>query len=31
MFIGIRGEPGTVVNLTIKRGDQVLKFSITRA
>jgi PDZ domain len=28
---GIRGEPGTVVVLTIKRGDQVLKISVTRA
>ena len=30
MFIGIRGEPGTVVNLTVRRGGQVLKFSIIR-
>jgi S1-C subfamily serine protease len=28
---GIQGEPGTVVLLTIKRGDQVLKISVTRA
>jgi hypothetical protein len=28
--IGLRGEPGTVVVLTIKRGDQTLKISITR-
>jgi PDZ domain len=28
---GLRGEPGTVVVLTIKRGDQVLKISVTRA
>jgi hypothetical protein len=27
---GIRGEPGTVVVLTIKRGDQTLKISVTR-
>jgi hypothetical protein len=27
---GIRGDPGTVVVLTIKRGDQVLKISVTR-
>jgi hypothetical protein len=27
---GLRGEPGTVLVLTIKRGDQILKFSITR-
>jgi hypothetical protein len=27
---GLRGEPGTVVVLTIKRGDQVLKFRVTR-
>jgi PDZ domain len=27
----IRGKPGTIVVLTIKRGDQILKISITRA
>lgn len=27
---GIRGEPGTVVVLTVKRGDQTLKISVTR-
>lgn len=26
----IRGEPGTKVNLTIKRGDQILQFTVTR-
>jgi membrane-associated protease RseP (regulator of RpoE activity) len=29
--IGLRGEPGTVVVLTIKRGDQILKITVTRA
>jgi PDZ domain len=28
--IGLRGDPGTVVVLTIKRGDQVLKISVMR-
>lgn len=26
----IRGEPGTKVNLTIKRGDQIIQFTVTR-